>query len=284
MAEILKGRPVSDHKKGVVLAEVDNMRGYGVYPKLGIVRIGENESDLSYERSVTKQFEKLGIDVKVFSFAADISQEDFIEAFAKINKSSEIHGILLFRPLPKHIDIEAVKAVFDPQKDVDCMLDENLAKIFVGKKDGFAPCTAQAVISTLDFYEVDLTGKKVCIIGRSLVVGKPLAMMMMGKNATVTVCHTKTKDLAAECRAADVIVASAGRPKMIDDTFVSEGAVVIDVGINVDENGCRCGDVDFDRVKQKASMITPVPGGIGAVTTALLAQHVVKAAKKQNKM
>lgn len=284
MAELLKGKPVSDYKKGIVLAEVDNMRYRGIFPRLAIVRIGENPDDLSYERSVIKQFEKLGIDVSVFSYPEDIAQEDFVSSFRQINGRSDVHGILLFRPLPKHIDIEAVKAVFDPQKDVDCMLNDNLAKVFASDHSGFAPCTAQAVVSTLEYYKVDLTGKRVCIVGRSLVVGKPLAMLMLEKNATVTICHTRTKDLAAECRNADIIVAAAGRANMIDDSFVSEGAIVLDVGINVDEHGCLCGDVDFDRVKDKVSMITPVPGGIGAVTTALLAQHVVKAAKKISKL
>ena len=283
MAEILKGKPVSDYKKGIVLAEVDNMRESGVFPKLAIVRIGENEDDLSYERSVIKQFDKLGIDVAVYKFPADIQQEEFVQSFKKINENKDVHGILLFRPLPKHIDENAVKAVFNPDKDIDCMLDQNLAKSFVSDRSGFAPCTAQAVVSTLDYYKVELSGKKVCIVGRSLVVGKPLAMLMLDKNATVTICHTRTKDLAGECRKADIVVAAAGRANMIDDTFISEGAIVLDVGINVDEHGCLCGDVDYDKVKDKASMITPVPGGIGAVTTALLAQHVVKAAKKLNK-
>ena len=188
-------------------------------------------------------------------------------------------GILLLRPLPKHIDEKEVERRINPKKDIDGISPYNMAKVYAGEKDGFAPCTAEAVLEMLDFAGIDLTGKRVTVIGRSLVIGKPVAQLLMGKNATVTVCHTRTKEIESRCAEAEVLVAAAGSPKMVTPSYVKEGAIVIDVGINVDSNGNLCGDVDFDSVASHTSIITPVPGGVGSVTTSVLAKHVLRAAK-----
>lgn len=278
MAEILKGMPVVKHMKESQLEQVEKLRENGVIPKLAIVRIGEKPDDLSYERGVIKRFSGVNIDVEVFEYPENISNDEFIKAFEKINNDDKIHGILLFRPLPKTIDEKQVISVFNPAKDMDGMLNENIAKVFSGDDSGYAPCTPQAVMELLNYYNIDLTGKKVTVVGRSMVVGKPLSMMLLKKNATVTICHTRTKDLMAECKAADIVIAAAGVAKMLNGDYISDGAIVIDVGINVDNDGNLCGDVDFDSCESKASMITPVPGGIGTVTTSVLAQHVIKAA------
>lgn len=250
-------------------------------PCLAIVRVGERTDDISYERGARKRMEKLKINCKSFVFPADISNDEFQAEFAKINAESEINGILLLRPLPHQIDEKAVCDMINPAKDVDCISPVNIEKVFTGDESGFLPCTAAAVMKALEFANVELCGKRAVVVGRSLVVGKPLAMLLLGKNATVTVCHSKTADLAAECRRADVLVSCMGRAKMLGEEYVREGAVVIDVGINADSDGKLCGDVDYDTVAHKASIITPVPGGVGSVTTAILAQQTVKAAMKQ---
>ncbi|MGB9840902.1 bifunctional 5,10-methylenetetrahydrofolate dehydrogenase/5,10-methenyltetrahydrofolate cyclohydrolase, partial [Thermovenabulum sp.] len=190
-------------------------------------------------------------------------------------------GILIMRPLPSHLSEDQIKYHIDPQKDVDCFSPINVAKITAGEETGFPPCTPQAVMEILNYYKIDLTGKKAVILGRSMVVGRPLAMMMLKQNATVTICHTKTKNLFEETKKAEILVAAAGKAKIVKADMVGEGAVVIDVGINVDQNGKLCGDVDFEEVKDKAGMITPVPGGVGSVTSTVLVKHVVKALKQQ---
>jgi methylenetetrahydrofolate dehydrogenase (NADP+)/methenyltetrahydrofolate cyclohydrolase len=199
-----------------------------------------------------------------------------------INDNKDVHGILCFRPLPKQLDEEAIKYVISPEKDVDCFSPINSAKIMEGDKSGFPPCTPTAVVEILKHYGVELKGANVAVLGRSMVVGKPAAMLLLNENATVTICHSRTKDLAKVTSEADVLVAAVGRAKMVKENFVKEGAVVIDVGINVDENGNLCGDVDTAAVQDKVSMITPVPAGVGSVTTSILAKHVVKACKAQN--
>lgn len=281
MSEILKGMPVVKAMKEIQLEQCHSLKQNGIEPKLAIVRIGNRPDDLSYERGVIKRFSGVEIDVEVFAFDENISNDDFIEQFAKINADPAIHGILLFRPLPRHIDENAVMAAMDPAKDMDGMLLDNIGKVFSNDSTGYAPCTPEAVMELLDYYNIDLTGKKVTVVGRSMVVGKPLSMMLLHKNATVTICHTRTKDLKAECRNADIVIAAAGVAKMLNGDYISDGTIVIDVGINVDNDGNLCGDVDFDSCLDKAGMITPVPGGIGTVTTSVLAKHLLKAAQAQ---
>ena len=209
----------------------------------------------------------------------NIDNDTFQKEFDKINEDEDIDGILLLRPLPKHLDEKAIENRIASVKDLDGISPMNLAKVYAGDPTGYGPCTAEAVIEMLDYAGVDLKGKRAVVIGRSLVIGKPVAMMLMKKNATVTVCHTKTVDMPGVCKGAEVLVAAAGVAKMVDKSFVADGAVVIDVGINVDEDGNLCGDVDFEDVAGNASVCTPVPGGVGSVTTSVLAKHLLKAAK-----
>ena len=278
MAVVLKGIEVANAMKEKLSDENAALIAKGITPCLAIVRVGERPDDLAYERGALKRFEGLGMAVRVSAFPENISQGEFEMELKKINDDDSVHGILLFRPLPKHLDEDAILKIIDPAKDMDGMCDGNIAKVFAGDESGYAPCTPGAVIELLKHFGVPLKGAKVTLVGRSMVVGKPLAMLLLKENATVTICHTRTVDLAAECRAADVLIAAAGAAKMIKAEHVREGAVVIDVGINLDEEGNLCGDVDFDAAEPLASMITPVPGGVGSVTTSILAMHLLKAA------
>ena len=225
--------------------------------------------------------ESFGLAWESYVFPEDISHQDFREEFIKINADPQIDGILLLRPLPRQIDEKEIERLIDPGKDLDGISPENIAKVFAGDSTGFAPCTAEAVIQVLKANDIPIAGKRVTIVGRSMVVGKPLAMLFVKENATVTICHTKTADLEGACRNAEILAAAAGRARMLDGRYVGQDAVVIDVGINVDENGKLCGDVDFDSIQETAYMATPVPGGVGAVTTAVLALHLVQAAARR---
>jgi len=237
MAVVMKGIEVARAMKEKLIDEVNGLKECGIVPKLTIIRVGERPDDLAYERGALKKMELMGIDCEVLALPEHISQDSFEEAFRKVNDASDVHGILLFRPLPKHLDEAPVKAMINPLKDVDCMCEVNIAKVFAGDRTGFAPCTAEAVVEMLKHFEVEMTGKNVTIVGRSMVVGKPLAMLLLGENATVTVCHTKTKNLAEACRGADILVAAAGKAAMLTEEMVSQGTVVADVGINVNEQG-----------------------------------------------
>lgn len=272
----LKGADVSAKIKEQVGGLLKECRGKT--PKLAIVRVGERPDDLSYERGAMKKMAAFGLDVQSFAFPEDIDNETFQDKFWDINKDPEVTGILVLRPLPKHISEDEIENIIDPSKDMDGISPVNIAKVFAGDVTGFAPCTAEAVVEVLKANGIPIAGKRAVIVGRSMVVGKPLAMLLMKENATVTVCHTKTVDLPGTCRGGEILVAAAGRARMIDGDFVGQGAVVVDVGINVDEQGKLCGDVDFESIQEKASMATPVPGGVGAVTTAVLARHLVRAA------
>lgn len=273
---VLKGAEVSAKIKEQVQASLAKWQG--VIPKLAIVRVGENPDDISYERGAMKKMEAFGLRVESYVFPADISDGDFKQEFRRVNEDADVAGILLLRPLPKQICEKDIEMMINPVKDLDGISPANIAKVFAGDTTGFAPCTAEAVIEVLKANEIAIEGKRVTIVGRSMVVGKPLSMLMLKENATVTVCHTRTKNLAETCQNAEILVAAAGKAKMLDERFVGEGAIVIDVGINVDEDGKLWGDADFDRIQERAAMATPVPGGVGAVTTAVLAKHLVQAA------
>lgn len=280
MADILmKGAEVNAAMKERMINRVDALKKKGVQPVINIVRIGNRSDDLAYERGARKRMESVGIETRITELPEDISQADFVKAFRKVNEDKMVYGIMLFRPLPKHLDESEIASIINPIKDVDCMSPVNIAKVFMGDEGVFAPCTAKAVMEMLVHYEVDLSGKNVAIVGRSMVVGKPLAMLMLKKNATVTVCHTRTVDLAEKCRRADVVVAAAGRAGMITGDMISRGTVVVDVGININKEGKLCGDVEFESVEPQASYISPVPGGVGGVTSSVLASHVIKAAE-----
>ena len=276
--EVLKGAAVTAAIKEQVQGMMEGLEGQP--PKLAIVRVGERPDDLSYERGAMKRMEAFGLRAQSYAFPEEINGEDFKEAFAAINRDPDVTGILLLKPLPPQIPEREIEAMIDPAKDLDGISPVNMAKVFAGEADGFAPCTAEAVVEVLKAYGIPISGKRAVIVGRSLVVGRPLAMLLIKENATVTVCHTRTKNLEEECRRAEILVAAAGRAKMLGASHVGEQAVVIDVGINVDEDGKLCGDVDFASIDGRAAMATPVPGGVGAVTTAVLAKHLAQAAKR----
>lgn len=273
---ILKGAEVSAKIK----EEVQEMLGRleGRIPKLAIVRVGEKPDDLSYERGAIKKMAAFGLEAESYAFGEDIGDKEFKEEFKRINEDPEVAGILLLRPLPKQIREKDIENMIDPAKDLDGICPVNIAKVFAGDTSGFAPCTAEAVVEVLKANNIPIAGKRAVIVGRSMVVGKPLAMLLMKENATVTVCHTKTVDLPGTCKNGEILIAAAGRARMLNGDYVGPDAVVIDVGINVDENGKLCGDVDFESIGEKAAMATPVPGGVGAVTTAVLARHLTRAA------
>ena len=279
MAVVMKGSNVSSRIKEMLLAKVADLKKSGISPALAVIRVGNNESDAVYERSILKRFNPLGIDVQVHEFPAAITQEDFDAQFMAVNDDPKIHGILLFRPLPEGLSDKYVRLHMNPVKDIDGMSPLNEAGIFEGGSECFAPCTASAVMTMLAQYGYDPAGKNVVIVGRSMVIGRPLSMLMLRANATVTVCHSKTQNLPEVCRKADILVAAAGQAKMITKDYVSRKSVVIDVGIDTDSDGNLCGDVDYERVEPIVQAITPVPGGVGAVTTSVLAENLVKSAK-----
>lgn len=277
---VLKGKAVADDICAKITEDIAELQKDNITPGLAIVRVGEKPDDIYYQSSAEKRMESVGIRVASIVLKANISEEALITKITELNLDDEIHGILLLMPLPKHIDGERVKRAIAPEKDIDGLTSENMCKLYAGDKDGFAPCTPSAVMELLEHYGIDVAGKNVVILGRSLVVGKPLAMLMLAKNATVTICHSKTKELESVCRQADILVAAVGRAKMVTADYVTENTVVIDVGISQDENGNMCGDVDYASVSETASAVTPVPGGIGSITTSVLAKHTVTAAQK----
>lgn len=272
----LRGKKVSDGIKEYVSRELETL---SFVPKLAIVRVGENPDDMSYERGATKKLKSFGLDVASYVFPQDISDEEFKKAFRDINEDDEVTGILLLRPLPRTINEKDIENMIDPKKDLDGISPINIAKVFAGDTTGFSPCTAEAVIEVLKAYDIELTGKRITVVGRSMVVGKPVSMLLLKENATVTMTHTRTVDLKKTCSDAEIVIAAAGRAKMLNSDYCGQDAVMIDVGINVDENGKLCGDVDYASLDGKASAATPVPGGVGTVTTAVLAKHLIQAAK-----
>lgn len=272
----LRGKKVSDGIKEYVSKELETL---SFVPKLAIVRVGENPDDMSYERGATKKLKSFGLDVASYVFPQDISDEDFKKAFKDINEDDEVTGILLLRPLPRTINEKDIENMIDPKKDLDGISPINIAKVFAGDTTGFSPCTAEAVIEVLKAYDIELAGKRVTVVGRSMVVGKPVSMLLLKENATVTMTHTRTVNLKKTCSDAEIVVAAAGRAKMLNSDYCGQDAVMIDVGINVDDNGKLCGDVDYSTLDGKASAATPVPGGVGTITTAVLAKHLIQAAK-----
>lgn len=278
MRELL-GKPVADAIVESLAPEVEAMKAKGVVPTLAVIRVGAREDDLAYERGLTKRFENANCAVKKVELPEEVSQEELDAAVASADADPSIDGILMFRPLPKSLKDKNVLNTISALKDVDGMGKANMADIFSGAGEGHAPCTAQAVIEMLKFHGVDIKGKKVTVVGRSLVIGKPVSMLLLKDNATVKVCHTKTEDLKAECQWADIVVACAGKAKMLDASYFRAGQTVIDVGMNVDEEGKLCGDVDFASVSELVDAITPVPRGVGSVTTSVLLRAVVENAK-----
>lgn len=280
MAAILKGAPVVAAMNEANAARCAALSEKGIIPTLAVVRVGAREDDLSYERGVMTRCGKVGVAVRQFLLPADASQDELLDVIQKINADASIHGCLLFRPLPKQFDDRTIRAALDPKKDIDGITDGSLAGVFTNTAIGYPPCTAQACLEILKYYQIPLSGKRAVVVGRSLVVGKPAAMMLDRENATVTMCNSRTQDLPALCREADVVVVAMGRMGAIGGDALREGQVVVDVGIHVNEEGKLCGDVRFSEVEPLVDAITPVPGGVGTVTTSVLVGHVVDAAEK----
>ncbi|NLD19057.1 MAG: bifunctional 5,10-methylene-tetrahydrofolate dehydrogenase/5,10-methylene-tetrahydrofolate cyclohydrolase [Clostridiales bacterium] len=311
MTQLLKGKAVADNLTAMTSEKVKALKARGIVPTLAIVRLGENPGDISYEKGARKRAAETGIQVKQFIYDVNRSQEKLVLAIERINADESIHGVLIFRPLPGHIDEQLICDTLAPSKDMDGITAGSMAGVFMGTDQGFPPCTAEACIELLDYYGIELSGKKVTVIGRSLVIGKPVAMMAMKRNATVTMLHSRTtkEDFAAAGSNADIVIAALGKAKMVKASMLGRGQTIIDVGINVDEDGKLCGDVDFDEVTAVAidgaangavvgnatdgaadghpahgaadghpAAITPVPGGVGSVTTAVLMKHVAEAA------
>ena len=292
MAKLLLGKEVTAALNAKLQAKVAELKEKGVSPKLGILRCGENPSDLSYEKGAVARAELIGVEVEKFVLPEDVTKEALIAKIEELNANDSIHGVLMFRPLPKHLkaDQNEICNKLDPAKDVDCMTDLSNAGVFEDRKDlGFAPCTPQACMEILDYYGIDCKGKSAVVIGRSLVVGKPAAMMLMKKNATVTICHTKTVNTAEVARSADILVSAAGVLGSLTKDFVRPGQIVIDVSINWDPEkinskggkGAIAGDAKFEEIEPIVEAITPVPGGVGSVTTSVLIGHVVEAAARK---
>lgn len=280
MAQLLKGAEVVSALNEMIQADVTALLSRGVTPTLAILRVGDKPDDLAYERGAMKRAETVGVVVRQIALPQTVSQEELLAEIEKINSDESIHGCLMLRPLPKHIDDLRAREALLPEKDIDGITEGSLAGVFTGTKRGFPPCTAQACMEILRHYKFDLAGKNAIVIGRSLVIGKPVAMMLLGQNATVTICHTKTKDMPALTKRADILIVAAGKPGVVGAEYVSAGQIVLDVGINFNAEGKMTGDADFAAVEPIVGAITPVPGGVGTVTTSVLMAHVVEAAKR----
>lgn len=280
MAQLLKGLVVANALTQVLAERAAALKEKNITPTLAILRVGERGDDIAYETGAMKRCAKVGIAVRQFLLKADCTREELLDIIRQINEDASIHGCLMFRPLPDQDMEEAACALLAPEKDVDGMTSQSLAAVFTGVGAGYPPCTAQACMELLDYYGIDLQGKTVAVIGRSLVIGKPVSMMLQARNATVTMCHTKTVNLAQTCQNSDILIVAAGRAGVVDSSFTAPGQIVVDVGINVNAEGKLCGDVQFDEVEPVAAAITPVPGGVGSITTAVLAKHVIEAAER----
>ncbi len=273
----LEGRPVVQFLREDLKQRVSKLAEQGVTPTLLIIRVGEREDDISYQRGILKNCEILGIKSQVKVLLANVTLEELIDVIEDSNHSETIHGIMLFRPLPAHLDLDMISKVINPEKDIDCMSPINLEQVFRGNSKGFAPCTAKAVMEVLKYYNIPLRGASVVVAGRSLVVGKPLSMLLLDENATVTICHSQTKDIPSVTSKADIVVAAIGKAKFMKDEYFNPESIVVDVGINDDGEGKICGDVDFASVFDKVKAITPAVGGVGTITTTILLSHVVQA-------
>lgn len=280
MAELLYGKRAVERIAADLSPRIEALGRAGVTPTLALVRMGERPDDLSYERTACKRAEALGVAVQSFVVDEEASQEELEATLRQVNEDNGIHGCLMFRPLPKHLDEVGACEALDPRKDIDGITMASLAAVFTDCPDGFPPATAAACLEILDCYDVPVEGKQVVVVGRSLVVGKPVSMMLLARNATVTMCHSRTPDLAGVCRGADIVICATGRARMFGADFFRSGQTVLDVGINFDEEGNLCGDVDFDAVEPLVAAITPVPRGIGTVTTSVTMAHVVEAAER----
>ena len=280
MATLLRGAEVVSALNEKVQTDVRALTARGVVPTLAILRVGVKPDDLAYERGAMKRAETVGVAIRQIVLPETVSQEALLSEIAQINANDSIHGCLMLRPLPKHIDDSIVREALLPEKDIDGITQGSLAGVFAGTKRGFPPCTAKACMEMLAYYNIDPAGKNAVVIGRSLVIGKPVAMMLLQQNATVTICHTRTKDMPSVTRRAEILIVAAGKPGVVGAEYVSAGQTVLDVGINFTSEGKMTGDADFSAVEPIVGAITPVPGGVGTVTTSVLMAHVVEAANR----
>ena len=280
MAKLLKAIPAVKEITAGLKSRSGELIQRGITPTLGILRMGERADDLSYEKGAVKRCEQSGIQVRKIILPQDAPQETVLKEIEKLNNDREIHGVLIFRPLPAQIDDSAVCKALSPEKDVDGITSQSMAGIFSGTHVGFPPCTPEGCLELLRHYDIPLKGKNAVVLGRSLVDGKPLAMLLLEENATVTICHSRTEGLAEICRKADILIAAVGKREMVTKEFLSPGQVVIDVGIHVKEDGSLCGDVDFEAAQEIVEAVSPVPGGAGTITAAVLAKHTIEAAER----
>jgi len=279
MANLLKGKDVAASINEQSINNVAKLKENNIVPTLAIFRVGEKDSDLSYEKGALKRCEEVGVKVVKYVFNEDVSVDEFYAKLLEANKDNNIHGILVFRPLPKRFDDNFLRNLINVDKDIDGCSDLSLAAIFTNKEKGFAPCTAQAAVEILKYYNIDVTGKNVVVIGRSLVIGKPVSMLLLNKNATVTICHTKTVNIQEITKKADIIICASGQMESINKDYVTNGQTIIDVGISYNEVKQKlCGDALFEEVEPIVDNITPVPGGVGSVTSSILVNHITIAA------
>ena len=281
MANILKGAPAAAKINDSTLNRAENLKKAGITPTLAILRVGEKPDDIYYENSAVKRAATVGVNAMRVTLPAVVSQSELLDKIRELNGDDTVHGVLILMPLPRHIDPHTVRNTLAPEKDVDGITPGSMSGVYSGMSIGFAPCTAQSCVEILEHYNIPLCGKRVAVVGRSLVIGRPVSMLLMGKDATVTICHTKTENMPEITRNADIVVTATGKPKAFGASYFKIGQTVIDVGLNVDAEGKMCGDVDFDAVEPIVENITPALGGVGAVTTAVLLSHTVQAAEKQ---
>ena len=280
--ELINGKELAKKIRGELKLEVDNLRENGIIPKLAVIMVGDDKASEVYVRNKSKACNEIGIEFEEFLLKSNIKQEELIDLIKKLNDRKDVHGILLQSPIPEHLNIREAFDTIDYRKDVDGFNPVNIGKLAIGE-DAFVSCTPYGVIKMLEEYNIVIEGKRAVVIGRSNIVGKPLIQCLLNKNATVTICHSKTKNIAEITKEADILIAALGKPKFVKENMVKENAVVIDVGINRNEEGKLVGDVDFENVSKKASYLTPVPGGVGPMTIAMLMNNVVKATKEHNK-
>lgn len=282
MAKRLEGAPVAAALNERMARETEALKERGIVPMLAVLRLGSRPDDLSYETGVKKRCAAVGVQVKNVVLPTGVDSDTFFATLEKLNEDPAVHGILMFRPLPPHLDGEKARRMLNPAKDIDGCTDASLAGVFTSTDIGFVPCTAQAAMEILDYYGIDCAGKRAVVLGRSLVVGRPVSMLLMHRNATVTTCHTKTVSMPSIARTADILIACTGKMESIGAEYLRKGQVVIDVGIGWnEEKGKLCGDVKFEEAEPVAAAVTPVPGGVGTVTTSVLVSHVIEAAKRK---
>lgn len=283
MAILLKGPEVTAALNAKLARQTAELKAAGIYPTMAMLRVGEREEDISYERGAVKRCQHVGVAIRQYVLPMEATQEAMLAVIQGLNNDPTVHGVLIYRPLPPHMDDAVIRNALSPAKDLDGISNASLSSVFSGIDTGFPPCTAQACLELIDYYGIELKGRKAVVIGRSLVVGKPVAMMLLGRDATVTICHRNTPDMAELCRSADVLIVAAGQAGMVDKSFLSPGQTVIDVGIHPDANGRISGDVVFEEAEALVGAITPVPGGVGAVTTTVLIKHLIEAARRSLK-